>query len=114
MKSYGLTLLLYDLYFSDLGHRGDAFKSARETERHKSYPRCGLLAQSKTLREFVAGSSKRQLLDCASPLALSFKVKMLAIALPFYFAPWSIQARIRPICSLVNGGMLALLSGGGM
>src|SRR5438874_6372001 len=29
------------------------------------------LAQSKTLREFVAGLSGRQLLDCTSPLALS-------------------------------------------
>src|SRR5438093_2824 len=29
------------------------------------------LAQSKTLREFMAGWSGRQLLDCASPLALS-------------------------------------------
>jgi hypothetical protein len=28
------------------------------------------LAQSKTLRDGVAGSSGRQLLDCASPLAL--------------------------------------------
>jgi len=28
------------------------------------------LAQSKTLREFTAGSNGRQLLDCASPLAL--------------------------------------------
>ncbi len=33
------------------------------------------LAQSKTLREFVADPGKRQLLDCASPLALSGDVR---------------------------------------
>src|SRR5262245_17448267 len=37
------------------------------------------LAQSKALRDFMAGSSGRQLLECASPLALSHEVRITLI-----------------------------------